>query len=152
MRFGCEVDSAKAVVIVRKCGIVDDDSNLTASEIICYFGDIIGPAFRGHEKPSVVRSGLEDHEVRPAGNSRVEACEHTSRGVERSARIRYLHVVARAPEQLLQNPRAGLFPVDGPPSRIAGADCYNPKWICRDAFSQEKQSLRADQECPAQSR
>jgi hypothetical protein len=76
MRFGCEVDTVEAVVIVRKNGIEDDNRDPTAPQMICYLSDIVGPSFRGHEKTPVVRSRLENHEVRPVRNSGIKACEH----------------------------------------------------------------------------
>jgi len=152
MRFGCEVDSVEAVVVVRKNRIEDDNGNPTAPQVISYLGDVIGPAFWGHKKTPVVRSRLKDHEVRPVRDSGVEPSEHARGGVERSARIRYLHVIARASEHLLQNLRIGLFRVDSPTRRIAGADCYNTEWIRPNGLNYEKQSLRADQDGPAQSR
>jgi len=148
MRLGCEVDPVEAVVTVRKSGIEDDNRNPTIPQVIFYLSDVIGPAFRGHKKTPVVRSRLQDHEVRPVSDSGIEPCEHASGGVERSARIRYLHVIARASEHLLQNLRIGLFRVDSPTRRIASADCYNPEWIRPDGFGQENQS----QDGPAESR
>jgi len=101
MRFGCEVDPVEAVVTVRKSGIEDDNRNPTIPQMIFYLGDVMGPAFRRHKKTPVVRSRLQDHEVRRISDSGIEPCEHASRCVERSARIRYLHVIARASEHLL---------------------------------------------------
>src|SRR4051794_12368335 len=95
---------------------------------------------------------LKDHKVRATADSGMESCEHTSGGVKRSARIRYLHVIARISEHLLQNLRIGLFRVDGPTRRIASADCHNPEWICPDGFRLENQSLHADQDGPTQRR
>jgi len=101
MRFGREVDTVEAVVIVRKNGIEDDNRDPTAPQMICYLSDVVGPSFRGHEKTPVVPSGLENHEVRPVGDSGIKACEHASRGVERTARIRYPHIIACGSEHLL---------------------------------------------------
>src|SRR3954452_8444051 len=148
MRFGCEVDSVEAVVVVRKNRIEDDNGNPTAPQVIFYLGDVIGPAFWGHKKTPIVRAWLKDHKVRRVGDSRIEPCEHASRGVERSAQIRYLHVIARSSEHLLQNLRIGLFRVDSPTRCIASADCYNPDWIRPDGCAQETQS----QDGPAESR
>ena len=94
-------------------------------QMIFDLGDIIGAAFRGHKKTSVVRSWLRDHEIRLVRDSSIEPREHARGGVERSARIRNLHVVACTPEHLLQNQRIGLFRIDGPTRRIAGAYGYN---------------------------
>jgi len=101
MRFGCEVDTVEAVVNVWKNGIEDDNRDPTAPQMICYLSDVPGPLFRGHEKPPVVCSRLENHEVGPVGDSGIKAREHASRGVERTARIRYLHLIARGSEHLL---------------------------------------------------
>ena len=101
MRFGCEVDTVEAVVIVRKNGIEDDNRDPTAPQMICYLSDVVGPSFRGREKAPVVGPRLENHEVRPVGNSGIKACEHAGRGVERTARIRYLHFIACGSKHLL---------------------------------------------------
>src|SRR5437016_5036837 len=135
MRFGCEVDSVEAIVIVRKSGIENDNRNPTAPQMIFYLSDVIGPAFWGHKKTPIVRSWLKDHQVRPVGDSGIKPCKHASRGVERSARIHYLHVIARASEHLLQDLRIGLLRVDSPTRSIASADCHNPEWIRPDGFS-----------------
>ena len=122
MRFGCEVDSVEAVVIVRKGRIEDDNCDPTTAKMIFYRGDVIGPPFRRNEETPIIRSGLKDHEVRPVGDSGVEASKHARRGVERSARIRDLHVITRGSEHLLQNVRISLFRVDHPTRGVAGPD------------------------------
>jgi hypothetical protein len=101
MRFGCEVDTVEAVVIVRKNRIEDDNRDPTAPQVICYLSDVVGPSFRGDEKTPVVRSRLENHEVRPVGDSGIKACEHAGRRVKRTSRIPYLHFKARGSEHLL---------------------------------------------------
>ncbi|HTD88050.1 MAG TPA: hypothetical protein VK850_15860, partial [Candidatus Binatia bacterium] len=85
VRFGREVDTVEAVVNVRKNGIEDDNRDPTAPQMICYLSDVLGPLFRGNEKPPVVCSRLENHEVGPVGDSGINACDHASRGVERTA-------------------------------------------------------------------
>jgi hypothetical protein len=118
MRFGCEVDAVEAVVIVRKSGIEEDNRDPTPPQMMYYRSDVVGPSFRGHEKTAVIRSRLENHEVRPVRDSGIKAREHTSRGVERPTRIRYQHVIARGSEHLLQNLRIGLFRTDSPTRRV----------------------------------
>jgi hypothetical protein len=140
MRFRCEVDSVEAVVVFRKHGIEDDNRNPTALQMMFHLSNVSGPPFRGYEETPVVSSRLKDHEVRLVGDGGIEPCEHAARGVEGSARIRYLHVIAFGPEHLLQNVRISVLRVDGPTRRIAGADGYNPEWIRPDGFRQEKQS------------
>ena len=67
--------------------------------MICYLSDVVGPSFRGHENAG--RSLPVEESRGPSGQGqRNQACEHPSRGVERTAGIRYLHFIARGSEHL----------------------------------------------------